>query len=145
MYLITCKVYRLQYIGSTRAKFRLKFNNHKSSLGAHSSESTVDRECNDFICRHFHGPEYRGLQDVGIRIISGVRTEDGLVVKEGEWAYSLQTLRPDGLNDGNFFYSQGCVAGGWWLLIVFQLGLAHRCGTRTLFSLFLLVLFAFFP
>ena len=71
VYLITCKVCRLQYVGSTSTKFTctLRFNNHKSRLGAYSGESTVNGACDGFTCKHFHGPEHHGLQDVGVRII----------------------------------------------------------------------------
>ena len=56
--------------------------------------------------KHFHSPEHPGLQDVSVQIIDKVHTKDKLAVKEGEWAYRLQTLRPDGLNDSDFVYSQ---------------------------------------
>ena len=107
--LITCKVCGLQYVGSTSTKFRLRFNNHKSRLRAHSRKSNIDKESDDFVYKHFHGPGHHGLRDVSVQIIHKVHNNDKLVIKEGEWAYRLQTLKPVGLNDSDFFYSQNRV------------------------------------
>ena len=45
VYVISCKVCGLQYVGSTTTKFRLRFNNHKSRLRAHS--------CLRLLCQYF--------------------------------------------------------------------------------------------
>ena len=85
VYLITCKVCGLHYFGSNSTKFRLRFlNNRKSRLRAHSSKSTVDRECEDFIYKQFHSPEHHGLWDVSVQIIDKFHNKDKLAAKEGE-------------------------------------------------------------
>ena len=58
---------------------------------------------------HFHGPGHNGLRDVSVQIIDKVHNNEKLFIKEGEWAYRLQTLKPEGLNDSDFFYSQNRV------------------------------------
>ena len=54
VYLINCKVCGLQYVGSTTTKFRLRFNNHKSRLRAHSKMSAANKGKDDTIYKHFH-------------------------------------------------------------------------------------------
>ena len=98
-----------QYVGSTSTKFRLRFNNHKSRLRAHSQKCNIDKESDDFVYKHFHGPGHHGLRDVSVQIIDKVHNNEKLFIKEGEWAYRLQTLKPVGLNDSDFFYSQNRV------------------------------------
>ena len=109
IYIITCKVCGLQYVGSTSTKFRLRFNNHKSRLRAHSRESNIDKESDDFVYKHFHGPGHHGLRDVSVQIIDKVHNNEKLFIKQGEWAYRLQTLKPECLNDSDFFYNQNRV------------------------------------
>lgn len=109
IYIITCKVCGLQYVGSTSTKFRLRFNNHKSRLRAHSRKSNIDKESDDFVYKHFHGPGHHGLRDVSVQIIDKVHNNEKLFIKEGEWAYRLQTLKPECLNDSDFFYIQNRV------------------------------------
>ena len=38
-----------------------------------------------------------------------VHNNEKLFIKEGEWDYRLQTLKPEGLNDSDFFYGQNRV------------------------------------
>ena len=83
VYLITCKVCRLQYVGSTSTKFRLRFNNYKSRLSAHSRSTNIDRESDGFVYKHFHGPGHQGLQNVSVQIINKVHNNEKLAVKEG--------------------------------------------------------------
>ena len=108
VYLLTCNVCGLQHVGSPSTNFRLRFNTHKSRLRAHSRKSHIDKESDDFVYEHFHGPGHHGLRDVSVQIIDKVHNHGKLFLKEGEWAYRLQTLKPEGLNDSNF-YSQNRV------------------------------------
>ena len=121
MYLITCKVCGLQYVGSTSTKFRLRFYNHKRRLRAHSRKSNIDKESDDFVYKHSHGPGHHGLRDVSVQMIDNVHNNDKLFIKEEEWANRLQTLKPEGLNDSDFFYSQNRVTSNRSLPVVFQL------------------------
>ena len=128
VYLITCKVCGLRYVGSTSTKFRLRFNNHKSRLRAHSRKSNIDKESDDFVYKHFHGPGHHGLQDVSIQIIDKIHNNEKLVVKEGEWAYRLQTLKPECLKPSEFFsarnvsweYDNHLSHFSWCLLFIYM-------------------------
>ena len=106
VYLISCEVCGLQYVGSTTTKFRLSFNNHKSRLRAHLRMSDADKETDNIIYKHFHSPGHHGLSDLNVQIIDKVNDKDALTTKEGQWAYTLRSLRPEGLNDSDFFFSQ---------------------------------------
>ena len=46
------------------------------------------------------------LRDVEIHLIDKVNAKEDLVAKEGQWAYRLRSLRPQGLNESDFFFSQ---------------------------------------
>ena len=99
VYLLSCKVCHAQYVGSTTTKFRLRFNNHKARFRAHSRLSFEGRNKDDLLYRHFFGPGHHGLEDVSIQLIDRVsREESALRVKEGQWAYRLNCIRPQGLN-----------------------------------------------
>ena len=47
---------------------------------------------------------------MSIQLIDKVSNTSDLLGKEGQWAYRLQTIRPLGLNENDFFYSQKIVA-----------------------------------
>jgi len=48
-----------------------------------------------------------GLEDVNIKLIDRVSDESALLDKEGQWAYRLRCIKPQGLNRSDFFFSQG--------------------------------------
>ena len=104
VYLINCKVCGFQYVGSTTTKFRLRFNNHKSRLRAHSRMLAVDKESDDLVYRHFYSLGHHGLSDVRIQLIDKVNDKDDLLAKEGQWVYRLRSLKPDGLNESDLFF-----------------------------------------
>ena len=57
--------------------------------------------------RHFFGPGHHGLEDVSVQLIDQVsREESALRDKEGQWAYRLNSIQPQGLNISDSFYSQ---------------------------------------
>ena len=49
VYLLSCARCSEQYVGSTIAKFRTRFNNHKSILIAHQRLTTGDKALDDLI------------------------------------------------------------------------------------------------
>ena len=106
VYLISCKICGLQYVGSTATKFRLRFNNHKRRLRAHSKMAAANKNKDDTIYKHFHSDEHRGLRDIEVHLIDKVNAKDNLLAKEGQWAYRLRSVRPEGLNESDFFFSQ---------------------------------------
>ena len=69
--------------------------------------SAADRIRDDFIYRHFYGPGHHGLVDVNLKLIDKVNVKERLIEKEGQWAYRLRSLTPEGLNDSNFFSNRG--------------------------------------
>ena len=84
---MNCKVCGLQYVGSTTTKFRLRFNNHKSRLRAHSKMSAADMGKDYTIYKHFHSDEHQGLCDIEVHLIDKVTENYNLLAKEGHWAY----------------------------------------------------------
>lgn len=106
VYLLSCKTCGKQYVGSTSTKFRLRFNNHRSRLNAHGRMTPEERLDDDILYRHFFSEGHRGLEDISIQLIDRVDRTENLMDKEGQWAYKLKTLRPHGLNESDFFYSQ---------------------------------------
>ena len=106
VYLITCKKCSLQYVGSTITKFRLRFNNHKSRIRRHETLGQAEKRVDDILYRHFCSDGHNGLSDLKIQLIDRVNGEKQLREKEGQWAYKLNTLDPNGLNDNDFFFVQ---------------------------------------
>ena len=102
VYLITCKKCSLQYVGSTITKFRLRFNNQKSSIRKHEMLGGAEKVADDLLYRHFCSEGHSGLSDVKIQLIDRVNGEEQLREKEGEWVYRLKTLDPNGVNDNDF-------------------------------------------
>ena len=83
-----------------------RFNNHKSRLRAHSKMSAANKGMDDTIYKHFHSDEHQGLRDIEVHLIDKVNEKDNLLAKEGQWAYRLRSVRPEGVNESDFFFSQ---------------------------------------
>ena len=56
--------------------------------------------------KYFCSEGHSGLNDVRIQLIDRVNGKDKLREKEGQWAYRLKTLDPNGLNENDFFFVQ---------------------------------------
>ena len=84
VYLISCKVCGVQYVGSTTTEFRLRFNNHKSLLRAHSKMSAANKDKDDTIYKRFHSDEHHDLRDIEVHLIDKVNAKDNLLAKEGQ-------------------------------------------------------------
>ena len=67
VYLIMCRKYLKQYVGSTITWFRTRFNNHKSSLGRY--EKGMQNMPGEHLYEHFYGEGRGGLNDVTVKII----------------------------------------------------------------------------
>ena len=106
VYLITCKVCGIQYVGSTTTTFRFRFNNHKSRIHAPLKLSSGNKSNDDFLYQHFHSSGHLGLTHLSIQLIDRAKGERELRKKEGQWMYRLETLRPQGLNEDGGFYAQ---------------------------------------
>ena len=72
----------------------------------HSRLASGNRGVDDLIYRHFWSQGHCGLDDMSIQLINIVSNASDLLGKEGQCAYRLQTIRPLGLNENDFFYSQ---------------------------------------
>ena len=68
--------------------------------------SAANKDKDDTIYKHFHSDGHHGLQDVKIYLIDKVNVKEDLIAKEGQWAYRLRSVRPEGLNESDFFFSQ---------------------------------------
>ena len=97
VYLITCRVCGIQYVGSTTTTFRSRFNNHRSRINAHLKLSSENKRNDDFLYQHFHSSGHLGLSHLTIQLIDRAMGERELRKKEGQWMYRLGTLRPQGL------------------------------------------------
>jgi len=66
--------------------------------------SAANKDKDDTIYKHFHSGGHHGLQDVKIQ--DKIHAKEDLITKEGQWAYRLRSLRLEGLNESDFFFSQ---------------------------------------
>ena len=68
VFLISCKVCRHQYVGSTVTPFHFLFNNHKSRINTHAKSSRNDKEMDDLIYKHFCSYGHHGAESVMFRL-----------------------------------------------------------------------------
>ena len=125
VYLITCKVCGIQNVGSTKDKYRERFNNYKSVqrkvrekvLGEKRPETNKGRPkkkeqapskeskklekkyAQEKFHQHFCKEGHTGIPDWEIRLIDTAFSEKSLRSKELFWQYKMKTFDPDGLNE----------------------------------------------
>ncbi|XP_041453719.1 uncharacterized protein LOC121406911 [Lytechinus variegatus] len=96
VYLITCRVCRVQYVGETKTTLKKRFYGHRSTVNTAKLDTPVGR--------HFNLPNHsiadmmlQGIESLGTRPDS-VRTS-----REKLWMRRLRTIQPHGLNiqEGN--------------------------------------------
>ena len=97
VYLLSCKVCGLQYVGQTSDRFRFRWNNYKSCQRkiANGEECTFQTSLH----KHFLSDGHHGLlNDVEITLIDKT---DASAPTEREffWITTLKTLKPNGLNE----------------------------------------------
>ena len=105
VYLLQCECCRKKYVGSTKTKFRQRFNVYKPyfrSYARRRDQGTLDRgkiipQANFF--SHFFEAGHNGKFDVTIKIIDGAENVFSLRRKELFWQYRLGTFLPRGLNE----------------------------------------------
>ena len=74
IYLISCKVCGLQYVGSTVDRFRLRWNNYECSQGIASAGGTPKQ---NYFHQHFLSENHHGLlQDCEIKLIDKTDPSD---------------------------------------------------------------------
>ena len=125
IYLVTCKVCGIQNVGSTKDKYRERFNNYKSVqrkvrekvLGEKRPETkrgrprlnsqpqatepkkTVKKYAQEKFHQHFCTEGHQGIPDWEITLIDTAFSEKSLRSKELFWQYKIKSFHPDGLNE----------------------------------------------
>ena len=107
VYLVDCKVCGKQNVGSTKTKFRTRFNNYKSvhrkySLQTSDKDNELakrDKIYQEKFHKHFCQNDHKGIEDWEITLIDSAPTENSLRQKELFWQYKLETFFPLGLNE----------------------------------------------
>ena len=95
IYLLSCKICGLQYVGSTTDRFRLRWNNYKDNdRKAQRGEQHMQPE----LFQYFHSEGHNGfLQDCSITLID--KTDGSGPNRRGEyWRVVLKTVSPYVLN-----------------------------------------------
>ena len=95
IYLLSCKVCGLQYVGQTTDKFRFRWNNYKAC----QRKAALGDECPQLsFHRHFLSENHTGLvNDCTITLIDKTDAKDP-TRRENVWIRKLKTLAPLGLN-----------------------------------------------
>ena len=68
VYLSSCNICELQYVGSNTTKFRTRVDNHKSRMRHHRNLDQAQREQDDLLYRHFWSDRLNGLNDTTIQL-----------------------------------------------------------------------------
>ena len=105
VYLLQCEVCSKKYVGSTKTKFRQRFNVYKSYFRSYArkhNEGSLDRgklipQANFF--SHFFEGNHNGKFEVRVKMIDGADNVFSLRRKELFWQYRLGTFLPKGLNE----------------------------------------------
>ncbi len=96
IYLISCKVCGVQYIGETRATLQRRFYGHRSTVNTHKLDTPVGH--------HFNLPNH-SISDMILQGIEALGNHREIVrlSREKLWIRRLQTIQPHGLNiqEGN--------------------------------------------
>ena len=95
IYLITCKKCGLQYVGNTVTTFRLRFNNHKSSMMRYGKGQRGMG--GQKLYAHFYTEGYEGLMDLEIQMMD-ITDVNRPNERESFWIEKLNTYCPSGLN-----------------------------------------------
>ena len=105
VYLLQCESCNMKYVGSTKTKFRQRFNVYKSYFRTYArkhNENSLDKgkpvpQASFF--SHFFENGRNGNFWVGIKIIDGADDVFSLRRRELFWQYRLETFAPKGLNE----------------------------------------------
>jgi len=91
VYLITCKICKLQYVGETGQKLRDRINNHKSTIRTYKHTP---------IALHFNSPHHT-IHDLSVIPIEVLTTNNIFDRRSREyyWQLRLGTMFPKGLNN----------------------------------------------
>ena len=95
VYLISCKSCGLLYVGNTITAFRLRFNNHKSSLNRYGRGQR--NIAGQHLYAHFFGEGHLGLRDFMVQVIDCTNVNNP-TERESFWIEKLNCYVPHGLN-----------------------------------------------
>ena len=95
VYLITCKACGLQYVGSTKNKFRARYKVYKSNQKLHKTKKVMQQQFHE----HFDLPGHSGWSDFDFILIDQGISENDARKREMFWQYKLNTFLPKGLNE----------------------------------------------
>ena len=95
VYLLTCKVCNIQYVGQTTDQFRKRWNNYKQ-CARKAADNKPHMQAH--FHSHFLSEGHSGFEvDCDIRLIDKTDSSDP-IRREQFWIRKLRTLHPDGLN-----------------------------------------------
>ena len=101
IYLATCLICNVQYVGSTATPFKVRFRNHKSDL--------INNKSRCELAVHFNSKPHN-LEHIRFIIIEKIRSTSNvdtiLTKREAYWMAQLCTMHPHGLNKRKEFNSQ---------------------------------------
>ena len=100
VYFLLCERCDKQYVSITTTTFRIRFNNHKSSLGRFDKGQSGNP--GERLCAHFFADGHWGLSDLSATITDKVDVNNP-TEREGFWAYKLNILIPMGFDTCDFF------------------------------------------
>ena len=103
IYVIECKICKLQYVGKSETGFNLRLNNH----GNHIKSKVSSCELTEHFLNNTRTHNFDN--DVVITIIEQIKRSDMLIERKKEllrkremfWQRKLDTLQPNGLNKKN--------------------------------------------
>ena len=95
VYLLTCNMCKIQYVGQTIDQFRLRWNNYKSDSRKHGQGATSLQQ---HLFNHFCTSGHCGfLEDVSLTYIDKTDPSDQRK-REDHWRSRLKTMASFGLN-----------------------------------------------
>ena len=96
IYLLTCKVCHMQYVGSTISKFRKRFNQYKSNFTLYNEgrRDLMQLKFFEHFSENNHNSNYTDLK---VQIIDHC-DPNNKEVRENFWINKLKTMHPNGLN-----------------------------------------------
>ena len=96
IYLLQCRICKLQYVGKSEIPFNIPLNNHRKDT---KSQASI------LACKHFSEQNHKYQQHAEFNLIEQIKkqtiTEEtrALLTRRGNfWVLKLKTLYPDGLN-----------------------------------------------
>ena len=96
VYLLTCRICKKQYTGSTITRFRERFNQYKSKLKSYGEGQRDFKQKK--LLEHFYNHDNHGTHNDMIFQIIDFCDPNDQEKRENFWMHKLRTLYPDGLN-----------------------------------------------